>query len=1005
MDIVFTELTLNYLTVSLLAAALSVFALYDLRKGWGQPLRISFAGMSCSMFLLAVAMLGDSLFYQKWSYYFLVTQTTFLVPIAGFFLVFAYHFPRKLNTRRWELPVSLGGACLIEINEIYTSIHRIRVAQDAHIYWRGDIPDLFIALLFCWGVIVLLRQSARPEEGGNPEGALRRLIKPVSHSERRARNMALVFLLPTLFSTQPTDYPVMSWVVLIVLSLFVLLYLNESPEKTSFMVKLTGVFLCFNLLVLSVCGGALMMNDRRAALESDHVAHGGGHANMSVVQPDQSVVFTPAAGNKGFQFSKVPLDWDTSLGTRIFSSGGKTGGYEKLELPFSFSFFGKSYQEAFIALDGYMSFSAPVNMKTFRFAYGNAPLIIPALMDVGERDIESRGGVFVSKSREKAVITWLEMPSDRKPNLKHSFQVVLHPDGQVRFNYRNLDSLKELYYDAHYPVDIQMAGLVPAQDAVMPLRLHEQHWGQEDSHMVGPAGVVEDNTLRLLQAGWQHGRIFTWTLFAVFILSLIGLPLFFHHTLIRPLQSLVAGVGTVNRGKFDVQVPVVFMDEIGFLANSFNQMVKYLSNSTEQLHSYRTRLEEKLKERTKALEVAKAEAERANDAKAVFLANMSHELRTPLHPIIGFSRLVAEGENLTEEQLESLNIIHTSGNHLLNLISDILIVSKAEAGKDRLVETEFDLAELLNDLRGMLSMQIRERNMPVEWHIPPDLPVRYRSDANKIKQILLNLVGNALKFTPQGRVMVQLQWRDEPREIGKTQNDRKVRLRFMVSDTGEGIPGENLKDLFKPFFQSPHSNRKHKVTGLGLSICKHFADMLGGAIRIESELTVGTTVFFDVTLPVVGEEKVQSLQPVAPVEEIPDPANLDPTTIRILVAEDDPINAKLIESMLAPVGFQLKVVTDGAQALEVARDWKPHLIWMDIRMPVMDGREATRAIRQHVDHEQVTPKPVIIALTADVNQTEKELDALSGFDRVMIKPSSKQNLMDAIHQFMSNAAD
>jgi len=162
---------------------------------------------------------------------------------------------------------------------------------------------------------------------------------------------------------------------------------------------------------------------------------------------------------------------------------------------------------------------------------------------------------------------------------------------------------------------------------------------------------------------------------------------------------------------------------------------------------------------------------------------------------------VAEGENLTEEQLESLNIIHTSGNHLLNLISDILIVSKAEAGKDRLVETEFDLAELLNDLRGMLSMQIRERNMPVEWHIPPDLPVRYRSDANKIKQILLNLVGNALKFTPQGRVMVQLQWRDEPREIGKTQNDRKVRLRFMVSDTGEGIPGENLKDLFKPFFQ------------------------------------------------------------------------------------------------------------------------------------------------------------------------------------------------------------
>jgi signal transduction histidine kinase/CheY-like chemotaxis protein len=1006
MDIVFTELTLNYLTVTLLAAALSAFALFDLRKGPLQPLRISFAGMSCSMFMLAVSLMGDSLFYQKWSYWFLISQTVFLVPIAGFFLIFAYHFPRKLATRSRELPFCILLASLIEVREIYIFFHRAWVAhQDVTIYWRSHVSDVFISLLFCWGVIVLLRQSARPAEGEESAGAIRRLIKPVSHSERRARNMGVVFLLPTLFTTQPTDYPLMSWVVLVVLSLFVLLYLNESPEKTSFMVKLTGVFLCFNLLVLSVCGGLLIMNARRASLEPDQQAYSVHTSKQWLVQENQSVVFTPLQGQPGYQLAKTSFDWHASEGEPVFPHDEEEGGQKRVILPFLFPYFGHSFQEAFVALDGYLSFDKVVNFKVFRYAYGNAPLIIPALMDVGERDMQPGGGVFVDRSTDQVVITWLEIPSDRRPELKHSFQLVLFPDGRVRMNYRNLDSLNALYYDAHYPVDIQMAGLVSDGIRARPERLHQRRWNLEDRLLVGVEGLVEDNTLMLLQAGWFHGRTFTWTLLAVFFLSLIGLPLFFYHTLIRPLQSLVAGVDTVNRGKFDVQVPVVFMDEIGFLTKSFNRMVQYVSQSTQLLHSYRTQLEDKVKERTKALEAAKAEAERANDAKAAFLANMSHELRTPLHPIIGFSRLVAEGNNLNDEQLESLNIIHTSGNHLLNLISDILIVSKAEAGKDRIVESEFNLVELLDDLRGILSMQIKERNMPLEWHIPTDMPLRYRSDANKIKQILLNLVGNALKFTSHGKVEVSVQWSDEPRQISCSHMDRKIHLRFMVSDTGEGIAQEDQKDLFKPFFQSPHSNRRHKGTGLGLSICKHFADILGGSIRIESELTVGTTVYFDVTLNAVGEEKMEFKQSGSQDLVTLDAVDLEPASVRILVAEDDPINAKLIRSMLAPAGFQLKIVSDGLQAYETAKDWKPHLIWMDIRMPVMDGRDATRAIRQFVEDEKIVPKPLIIALTADVNQIEKEEKMLSGFDRVMVKPSSKQDLMNAIHELVPQAGD
>ncbi len=995
MDFVFTEMTLNFLAVALLAAAVSLFGLYGIWAGPRQPLRFAFAGMGMSMFFMALAALGESFFYQKWSFICLSLQTCFLVPVGMFLIWFAYFFPRKLEVKQWELPLSLSVAFLIECHEIYWCIQRLYQAMTfARVEWRPDYADYLIVLLFAWVVIVLLRQASRTNEVNPKRSALLRMLNPREQSKRRARNMAALFLVPVVVTSFPTDHPVMSAIILLLMATFVLLYLNESPEKTSFMVKLVGVFLCLSLLLITVCGGWILRNDREV-LVKDRSYSGMGGALLA--PQNQSLSFDPRLDTGGYSLLIKSIDWDDDAGSRQNTA---VASEFKIELPFTVPFFGTEHQVVYLSVDGYVAFGHPVDFRSFRFQYGNHPMIIPALMDIHEQSLSESEGLYTFLSEEKAVFSWINVGSNRNEKLKHTFQVVIHSTGRIELNYREMDSANVLYKDIHYPMDIHLYGLLPADEIKKPHRVHQGNLRLSSRANVRSHGLIHDQTLMLLQAGLPHGKVFSVALIILFILVMAGLPFFFHQILIRPLHALLHGVDQVNTGRLDTRVPVFFMDEIGYLARSFNRMVAFVHRSTEELKSYRSMLEEKVKDRTRELEIAKAEAEKANEAKGVFLANMSHELRTPLHPIIGFSQLVSESNNLTEEQLDSLKIIHNSGNHLLSLINDILQVSKAEAGKGQLVESNFDLRALLDELKGMVSIQESKEKVPLVWEIPKDLPEKFRSDPNKIKQVLLNLVGNSLKFTHLGKISIGLQWQYAFDEQYSTKLGRKVDLRFTVSDTGEGIPEKDMADLFKPFFQTGSGLQSQKGAGLGLSICKHYAELLGADLRIESELGEGTTVYFDLSLQSI--EANETLVPgIAPELSTHTDKPNSSSHFRILVAEDDPINSKLLKAMLTPCGYRLRMVKNGLEAVDAAKAWQPHLILMDIRMPIMDGREAAQQIISLSSVEQWSLRPVIIALTADVQQSERAQFAISGFDHVMIKPCPKKDLLNAIGIYLA----
>jgi PAS domain S-box-containing protein len=389
----------------------------------------------------------------------------------------------------------------------------------------------------------------------------------------------------------------------------------------------------------------------------------------------------------------------------------------------------------------------------------------------------------------------------------------------------------------------------------------------------------------------------------------------------------------------------------------------------------------RLKRTEEALVEAKERAEAANRAKSIFLASMSHELRTPLNVVLGFSRLMRTDQGVPANQKENLDIIVRSGEQLLNLINNVLDISKIESGRVVLEESEVDLGQLLHELQSSMGVGAAEKGLSFTLAQSPDLPRHIAVDAGKLRQVLINLIGNATKYTESGGVKLRA-------EVASWEPPQRARLRFEVEDSGPGISTADQERVFFPFVQLGNRAPIEAGSGLGLAISKQYVELMGGEIGVDSQPGKGAVFHFEI--PVVALPGAE-----IPVElgrgRITGLAEGQPH-FRILVAEDQPENRLLLHKLFEPLGFELRDAVNGQEAVVLFDEWRPHLIWMDIRMPMMDGLEAARRIKA----TEAGSRTKIIALTAHALEEERKPILAAGCDDLVRKPFREHELFEVM---------
>lgn len=389
-----------------------------------------------------------------------------------------------------------------------------------------------------------------------------------------------------------------------------------------------------------------------------------------------------------------------------------------------------------------------------------------------------------------------------------------------------------------------------------------------------------------------------------------------------------------------------------------------------------------LGKRTQELILAKDAAEQANKAKSVFLANMSHELRTPLNAILGFSSLMARDRNFPDHQRENLSIINHSGEHLLNLINDVLEMAKIEAGRLQLEIAVFDLGAMVLDVVELMKLRAEEKGIQLELDQSSEFPRYIRGDESRLRQILLNLVSNAVKFTQSGWVTIRL----------GTRENAHHHLLIEIEDSGPGISPENQTRLFQPFVQIEAANNKERRegTGLGLAITRKFVHLMGGEIDLQSTVGKGSLFRVDVPLEATSPDEVNMLQQqlhgavtgLAPGQP----------KRRILIVEDQRESQLLLEQLMLNIGMETKVANNGKECIDIFTQWHPDLIWMDRRMPVMDGLEATRRIRTMPGGDKVR----IVAVTASAFKEQRDEVIDAGMNCLVLKPYRAEEIYECM---------
>jgi signal transduction histidine kinase/ActR/RegA family two-component response regulator len=436
--------------------------------------------------------------------------------------------------------------------------------------------------------------------------------------------------------------------------------------------------------------------------------------------------------------------------------------------------------------------------------------------------------------------------------------------------------------------------------------------------------------------------------------------------------------------QFQDRVAVSTADELGVLAASFNAMLGEIQRRDTELAQHRRSLEEQIAERSRVnveLRMAKEKAEDAARLKSEFLANMSHEIRTPLNGVMGMIGLVLERSTGTEER-EQLIMAQGAAQSLVTILNDILDLSKIEAGKMTLEAIDFELADTVRQAMRIFDSTVRQKGLNLRLAVAPDCSEWVRGDPARLRQVLVNLIGNAVKFTSEGSVLV---W---------VETAGPGILRFAVQDTGIGIPPEKVGAIFEAFTQADGSHtRRFGGTGLGLTITRRLVDLMGGRLKVDS--TVGEGSRFSCELPMGPGSRPAPAE--APLET---PAPLP--TLHVLVAEDNLINQKVICAMLRRQGWTIALAENGREALDCFGREHFDLVLMDVQMPEMDGLEATRLIRRDEQRNSAATRVPILALTAHASGSQHEQCLAEGMDGVLTKPISLKVLMREVRAVMQN---
>jgi signal transduction histidine kinase/DNA-binding response OmpR family regulator len=437
---------------------------------------------------------------------------------------------------------------------------------------------------------------------------------------------------------------------------------------------------------------------------------------------------------------------------------------------------------------------------------------------------------------------------------------------------------------------------------------------------------------------------------------------------------------------------------IGNLSRTNRNIVKILEGFTQELESKVEDRTAQLEESIQKTEAALAQAQNANQAKSRFLANMSHELRTPLNAILGFTQLMTRDASIGKEQQENLKIINRSGEHLLKLINDILEMSKIEVGQINLNESKFDLHIMLKSIEEMLRLRANAKNLNLSFNIASDVPRIINTDEGKLRQIIINLLGNALKFTEIGSVVLKVKKESNYKSAGEQAEflfADTYGLHFAVEDTGPGVAAEEIGKLFTPFEQTKIGRLSNEGTGLGLSICHKFVELMGGELKAKSTVGQGSVFYFQIPLReqeanvAIANQPERQRKVIALAENQPN--------YRILAVDDVPASRLLLNKLLTGIGFAVQEAADGLEAIALWRQWHPNLILMDMRMPIIDGYEATQQIKATTEGKNT----IIIALTASAFEEERVEILSAGCDDFMRKPFQEAELLTKIGQYLN----